>query len=159
MEGTFAPKRHSPCHWPCYSSLLFLQHFASCYTPRSSCGSLCLELFSCLHLQPSLSSIPPFCLGRVPDLLPSSCLYLHKRLFLVSFPVLFRLQDNRPSWPFSANSNASSKLTSARVFWNEPSYHPNTCLLPWVLIHILITGQFWQMPVSEVLKICHFLTR
>ena len=148
MEGTFAQKHHSPHHWPCHSSLIFLQHFPSRYTLRLSYRSLHLELCSCLHLQPSLSSIPPFCLGRIPGLLPSSCLYLHKRLFLVSFPVLFRLQDNLPSWPFSANSNASLKHTSARLFWNEPSYHPNTSLLPWVLIHILITGQFQQTPVS-----------
>ena len=159
MEGTFAPKHHLSLHWPCHSSLILLQHLPSCYTPRLRCGSLHLELFSCLHLQPPLSSIPPFCLGHVPDLLPSSCLYLHKRLFLVSFPVLFRLQDNLPSWLFSANSNASLKHTSARLFWNEPSYHPNTSLLPWVCIHILITGQFQQTPVSEVSKIRHFLTK
>lgn len=147
MEGTFTPKHHSSHHWSCHSSLTFLhlQHFPSCYN-----GSWCLELFSCLHLQPSLSSIPPFCLGRVPDLLPSFCLYLHQHLFLVSFPVLFRLEANLPSWPFSANSNASLNHTSARFFWNESSYHPNTNLLPWVLIHILITGQFQQTPVSDI---------
>lgn len=147
MSFPLSLTRHSP-------TSLFT-HFLS--ASRLICWSLCSELFSCLHLQPSLSSIPPFCFGCVPDLLPSFCLYLHKRLSLVSFPVLFRLQDNLPSWPFPANSNASLKHTSARLFWNEPSYHPNTSLLPWA--HILITGQFRQILVSEILKICNFLTR
>lgn len=153
----FCPKNIIPSITDCHSSLIFPQHFMLYIEIKL--GSLCLELFSCLHLQPSLPSIPPFCLGCVPDLLPSSCLYLHKRLFLVSFPVLFRLQDNLPSWPFSANSNASLKHSSVRLFSNEPSYHPNTSLLPWVPIHILITDQFQQTPVSEILKICRFLTR
>lgn len=68
----------------------------------------------CLYLQPSLCSIPPFCLGH-SDLLPSSCLYVHKHLFLVSFPVFFRLQHNLPSWSFAADSNGSLKHTAASL--------------------------------------------
>lgn len=134
-----SPTQHSP------STPLFT-HFPS--ASRLSCGSLCLEPYSRLHLQPSFSNIPLFCFGCAPVLLPSFCLYLHKRLSLVSFPVLFRLQDNLPSWPFSADSNASLKHTSARLFWNEPSYHRNTSLLPQVLICILITGQFQKNTCS-----------
>lgn len=134
-----SPTQHSP------STPLFT-HFPS--ASRLSCGSLCLEPYSRLHLQPSFSNIPLFCFGCAPVLLPSFCLYLHKRLSLVSFPVLFRLQDNLPSWPFSADSNASLKHTSARFFWNEPSYHRNTSLLPQVLICILITGQFQKNTCS-----------
>lgn len=153
-----SPVTHWRCSYPKVSILPSLtQHSPStplftCFPSafRLSCVSICLEFYYCLHLQPSFSSIPLFCFGCAPDLLPSSCLYLHKRLSLVSFPVLFRLQDNLPSWPFSADSNASLKHTSARLFWNEPSYHRNTSLLPLVLICILIIGQFQQTPVPKI---------
>lgn len=112
----------------------------------------------CLYLQPSLCGIPSFCLGH-SDLLPSSCLYVHKHLFLVSFPVFFRLQHKLPSWSFAADSNGSLKHTAASLVWKEPASHPNTNLLPWVLTHIPIMDQFQPTPLSEILKIYHFLSR
>lgn len=93
----------------------------------------------CFCLQPFLCGIPPFCLGH-SDLLSNSCLYVHKHLFLVSFPVLFRLQHNLPSWPLAADSNGFLKLTTASPVWNEPASHPNTNLLPWVFASLSQTN-------------------
>lgn len=111
----FWPKALFPHHWPCHSFLVFLHHFPSCYTSYISLWVLMFTVLLCLCLQPSLCSIPPFCLGHTLDMLPSSCLYVCKHLFLVSFPVFFRLQHNLPSWLFTADSNGSLS-TQLQIF-------------------------------------------
>lgn len=157
MEGTSDQNHCSPI--TDHATLFSCSFITSSHASYINLWVFMFTTLLCLCLQPSLCSIPPFCLGHTVDLLPSSCLYVHKHLFLVSFPVFFRLQHNLPSWLFAADSNGSLKHTTASLFWNKPASHPNTNLLPWVLTHILITDQFQPAPLSETLKIYHFLSR
>lgn len=101
---------------------MFLHHFPLCRRSYINLRVLIFTALLCLYLQPSLCNSPPFCLGHTLDLLPSSCLYVHKDLFLVSFPVFFRLQHNLPSWPFSADSNGS--LSTPLQIFSEMSLPP-----------------------------------